>query len=75
MIYINDSKGNLHLCYHLLCYIKAVQSHEMKTNHERDFISARDSCNRKIPGMQIRNGKFYGYFLSEAESGNRSPRS
>ena len=46
----------------------------MKSEHTPQFIAARDTRNRKIPGLCTRNGKFYGYLWTESESGKRSPR-
>jgi hypothetical protein len=51
-----------------------MQGIEMKSEHGAKFIAARDSRNRKIPGLQIRNGKFCGYLWTETESGKRTPR-
>ena len=51
-----------------------MQDNEMKSDHGAQFIAARDSRNRKIPGLQIRNGKYYGYLWTETESGKRTPR-
>ncbi len=51
-----------------------MQSIEKQKVHAAQFIAARDSRNRKIPGLQIRNGKYYGYLWSETETGKRTPR-
>lgn len=51
-----------------------MQGIEMKSDHGAQFIAARDSRNRKIPGLQIRNGKYYGYLWTETEAGKRTPR-
>jgi len=42
-----------------------MQDNEMKSDHGAQFIAARDSRNRKIPGLQIRNGKYYGHLLDD----------
>jgi len=48
--------------------------HEKQNDYEPQSIFARDSRNRKIPGSQIRKGKYYGYLWSETESGKWTPR-
>jgi len=48
---------------------------EAKTgNHGGQFTAARDSRNRKIPGLQIRGSPFYGYLRTELNSGKFWPR-
>lgn len=51
-----------------------MQSNERKSDHRGQFTAAGDSRNRRIPGLQIRNGKFYGYLLTENKSGKAIPR-
>lgn len=45
-----------------------MKSNETKRKHDGQFIAARDSRNRKVPGLSIRNGRFYGTLWTESKS-------
>ncbi|MFZ4777173.1 MAG: tyrosine-type recombinase/integrase [Terrimicrobiaceae bacterium] len=51
-----------------------MQSNDKQCEHRGQFTAARDSRNRRIPGLQVRNGKFYGYLLTENKTGKPAPR-
>ena len=51
-----------------------MESNDRKSEHRGQFTAARDSRNRRISGLQVRNGKFYGYLLTENKSGKATPR-
>jgi integrase len=43
-------------------------------NHARQFIPARDSRNRRVPGLYIRNGRFYCQLWIDRGDGRKSAR-
>jgi integrase len=45
-----------------------MKSNETKRKHDGQFIAARDSRNRKVPGLSTRNGRFYGTLWTESKS-------
>src|SRR5436853_7560547 len=43
-------------------------------NHRAQFTPARDSRNRRVPGLYIRNGRFYGQLWVELPNGRKGAR-
>jgi integrase len=48
-----------------------VQGIENKRDHGGQFTGVRDSRNRKIPGLYVRNGRFYGLLWAEGKEGGK----
>jgi integrase len=44
------------------------------SNHRAQFISARDSRNRRIPGLYIRGGRFYAQLWVDLGNGKKAAR-
>ena len=44
------------------------------TAHRSQFIPARDSRNRRVPGLYIRNGRYYALLWADTGSGKKAPR-
>lgn len=42
--------------------------------HRPQFIAARDSRNRRVPGLWIRNGRYYGQLWVDLGNGRSAPR-
>jgi integrase len=42
--------------------------------HGTQFIAARDSRNRRVPGIYIRNGRYYAQLWVDTGSGKKAPR-
>ena len=40
--------------------------------HGAQFMAARDSRNRKVPGISTRNGRFHGQLWMEREDGTKT---
>src|SRR5215470_5310146 len=49
-------------------------SHRPKRSNRFQFIPARDSRNRRIPGLYLRNGRYYGQLWSDAGNGKKTAR-
>ena len=43
-------------------------------NHRPQFIAARDSRNRRIPGLYVRNSRYYAQLWSDAGDGKKTAR-
>src|SRR2546423_12412006 len=43
-------------------------------NHRFQFIAARDSRNRRIPGLYLRHGRYYGQLWIAGENGKKTAR-
>ena len=43
-------------------------------NHAASFIHAKDSRNRKIPGLWVRNGRFYACLWVDRGDGKKTSR-
>ena len=43
-------------------------------NHRAQFIPARDSRNRRIPGLYVRNDRYYVQLWVDAGNGKKAPR-
>jgi integrase len=43
-------------------------------NHRSKFIAARDSRNRRIPGLYLRNGRYYAQLWVDVGSGKKAAR-
>src|SRR4029077_4160272 len=43
-------------------------------NHRPQFIAARDSRNRRIPGLYLRGGRFYAQLWVDLGNGKKAPR-
>jgi integrase len=46
----------------------------MATNHRAQFITARDSRNRRIPGLYIRGSRFYAQLWVDVGNGKKTTR-
>lgn len=44
------------------------------SNHRTQFIPARDSRNRRVPSLYIRNGRFYAQLWVDTGNGRKAPR-
>jgi integrase len=44
------------------------------SNHRTQFIAARDSRNRRIPGLYLRGGRFYAQLWVDLGNGKKAPR-
>ena len=42
--------------------------------HRREFTPARDSRNRRVPGLYLRNDRYYGQLWVELPNGKKGPR-
>src|SRR5215475_12150375 len=49
-------------------------SHRPKRSNRFQFIPARDSRNRRIPGLYLRNGRYYAQLWSDAGNGKKTAR-
>lgn len=45
-----------------------------KKNHSAQFIAARDTRNRRIPGLYLRNARYYCQLWVVADNGRKSAR-
>ena len=43
-------------------------------NHRAQFIAARDSRNRRIPGLYVRGGRYYAQLWVDLGNGKKAPR-
>jgi integrase len=43
-------------------------------NHRAEFTPARDSRNRRVPGLYLRNGRYYGQLWVDLGNGRKGPR-
>jgi integrase len=43
-------------------------------SHSAKFTSARDSRNRRVPGLYLRNGRYYGQLWVDLKNGKKGPR-
>src|SRR6266480_2511238 len=43
-------------------------------NHSAQFTPARDSRNRRVPGLYLRNGRYYGQLWVDLGNGKKGPR-
>src|SRR5215831_3256526 len=48
--------------------------HKSKGKERLQFIPARDSRNRRIPGLYLRNGRYYAQLWSDAGNGKKTAR-
>jgi integrase len=46
----------------------------MSTNHRAQFIPARDSRNRRIPGLSLRGDRYYAQLWIDVGNGKKTPR-
>src|SRR5438445_1212130 len=44
------------------------------SNHRAQFIAARDSRNRRVPGLYVRGGRFYAQLWVDLGNGKKAPR-
>jgi integrase len=44
------------------------------SGHRWEFIPARDSRNRRVPGLYIRNGRYYALLWADTGNGKKAPR-
>jgi integrase len=42
--------------------------------HRSQFIPARDSRNRRVPGLYVRNGRYYALLWADTGNGKKAPR-
>jgi integrase len=59
---------------HLAQSSAAPPSHKRGSNHVAQFIPARDSRNRRVPGLYIRNRRFYCQLWVDRGDGRKSAR-
>ena len=52
---------------------KTLRSKQSGGNHSAQFMPARDSRNRRVPGLYIRNGRFYCQLWVEASLKGLNP--
>jgi hypothetical protein len=45
-----------------------------QANHRAQFTPARDSRNRRVRGLYIRNGRYYCHLWTDLGNGNKGPR-
>ena len=48
--------------------------HFSVANHQAQFIAARDSRNRRIPGLYIRGGRYYAQLWVDLGNGKKAAR-
>jgi integrase len=53
---------------------KSLRKSEIAGNHARQFTPARDSRNRRIPGLYVRNGRFYCQLWVDRGDGRKTAR-
>jgi integrase len=53
---------------------EAPAANRITNNHTRQFIPARDSRNRRVPGLYIRNGRFYCQLWVDRGDGRKTAR-
>ena len=64
----------MHLCKDL-CKRELVKRPELKSKHASQFTPARDFRNRRIPGLYIRNGVYYGLLWAAGkDAGKKTAR-
>jgi integrase len=51
-----------------------VNSVAAARNHRSEFIAARDSRNRRIPGLYLRNGRYYAQLWVDVGNGKKAAR-
>jgi integrase len=51
-----------------------VSSISTPANHAAQFTPARDSRNRRVPGLYIRNGRYYCQLWTDLGNGKKGPR-
>ena len=51
-----------------------LDSHKSKRSERFQFIPARDSRNRRVPGLYLRNGRYYGQLWSDVGNGKKTAR-
>src|SRR4051812_9046825 len=44
------------------------------TRHSAQFMAARDSRNRRVPGLAARNARYYGVLLADRGEGRKAAR-
>ncbi|PYJ83522.1 MAG: hypothetical protein DME73_02025, partial [Verrucomicrobia bacterium] len=44
------------------------------SNHPAQFIPARDSRNRRVPGLHVRAGRYYAQLWVDVGNGKKAPR-
>src|SRR5438445_4483169 len=44
------------------------------SNHRAQFIPARDSRNRRVPGLYVRGGRYYAQLWVDVGNGKKAPR-
>src|SRR5215471_9553081 len=49
-------------------------SHRSKLTSRFQFIPVRDSRNRRVPGLYLRHGRYYGQLWSDAGNGKKTAR-
>src|ERR1044071_72357 len=42
--------------------------------HRSQFIPAKDSRNRRVPGLYVRNGRYYALLWADTGNGKKAPR-
>lgn len=53
---------------------RIVPSISTPANHAAQFTPARDSRNRRVPGLYIRNGRYYCQLWTDLGNGKKGPR-
>jgi hypothetical protein len=53
---------------------KAVPNNKSRGNHAAQFTPARDSRNRRVPGLYVRNGRFYCQLRIDRGDGRKTAR-
>src|SRR6266487_4562017 len=53
---------------------KTLRSKQSGGNHVAQFTPARDSRNRRVPGLYIRNGRYYCQLWIDRGDGRKSAR-
>jgi integrase len=54
--------------------MESKETERKPVNHRSQFIAVRDSCNRRVPGLYIRNDRYYAQLWIDPGNGRKSAR-
>ena len=59
---------------HVSGFSESTNTASSTTNHAAQFITVRDSRNRRVPGLQTRNGRYYTQLWVDRGDGKKTAR-
>src|SRR5512133_744684 len=54
--------------------MQGTETQRNPANHRAQFIAARDSRNRRVPGLYVRNNRYYAQLWIDLGNGKKSAR-